>query len=244
MNIENKTGLVWPACLLFFRTISFYAVGLVLVLVISLLGHPHPWQEVTRWWTYQVIVTNGICFLVLAYLQRKAGERFSGLYRFTRAMMKRDILIILALIIPSGIIGYYSVVIAGQIFYGSNPPEFMMQSLPIAAAVASVVLFPLSNALIETTTYFGYSFEGLVKGGLPIALALLVASLCLAMQHIAIPLFLDGKYIVWRIVSFLPFALFVGLVYAKIRRLVPIVVLHYLADLPLAIITLVLSMKP
>jgi hypothetical protein len=47
----------------------------------------------------------------------------------------------------------------------------------------------------------------------------------------------------WRILSFLPFAFFAGFIYLKIRRLLPLMVLHYLADLPLAIVTLVLAIN-
>jgi hypothetical protein len=92
------------------------------------------------------------------------------------------------------------------------------------------LLFPASNALVECTTYFGYSYErlGASRRGWP---GMLVPVFFLALQHIAIPLYLDGMYLLWRFLSFLPMALVVGIFYFKIRRLSPIVPAHFLADL-------------
>jgi len=239
----SKNNDYWPYIILMFRTISFYIIGFLFIGIFYFLNIEKPWQEITRWWTFQVIITNIICFFLLCYLQRKEGKRFIDLYRLNPEKWKKDILLIILLIIPSGIIGYYSVVIAGVLFYGNQPPEFMMQSLPIWAAIISLLLFPLSNALIETTTYFGYAFEKIAIKGFIIWIPVLLSVIFLALQHIGIPLYLDDKYVLYRIISFLPFALLVGIIYLKIRRLFPIIILHFLADLTLAIITLAMSIK-
>ena len=160
-----------------------------------------------------------------------------------KGLFKKDMLLVLALLIPSGVIGYFSSYFATVWLYVDTPPTFMFQSLPIWAAVFSVIFFPLTNALIESTTYFGYSFQRIAVLSGNRWLALVLAASFLALQHIGIPLYLDLKYILWRFLSFLPFAFFVGYIYLKIRRLFPIMVLHYLADLPLTVVSLVMAIR-
>ncbi len=247
-EIQNKakTGIIqwhWPIFMLFSRTILFFSFGLILLLLLNFLKINHPNSEVTRWWTYQVMGTNIVCFFLLRWRASKENMKFSDLIGMKKGSLKKDMLLVLALLIPSGGIGYFGVYLAGVWLYGSTPPAFMFQSLPLWAAIFSVIFFPLTNALIETTTYFGYSFQRIAGLSGNKWLALGLAAACLALQHIAIPLYLDFKYILWRFLSFLPFALFAGYIYLRIRRLVPLMVLHFLADLPLAVVTLVMTIK-
>jgi hypothetical protein len=229
--------------MLWARTLLFFLFGFVILFLLNWLKVSEPTSDVTRWWTYQVICANIACFLLLWWLAGREGMRFRDLIGLDKSLLKKDILLILILLIPSAVIGYFGVYFAGVWLYGDTPPGFMFQSLPIWAAVFSVIIFPLTNALIETTTYFGYSFQRIDALSGNKWLALILASSFLALQHIAIPFYLDLKYMSWRILSFLPFAFFAGFIYLKIRRLLPLMVLHYLADLPLAIVTLVLAIN-
>jgi hypothetical protein len=190
--------------MLLFRTLSFFVFGFIILYLLDAFRIGETNNEVTRWWTYQVICTNILCFFLLRWLAAKESMRFRDLFGMDKRWLKRDVLLILALLVPSAIIGYFGVYFAGIWLYGDTPPDFMFQSLPIWAAIVGVVLFPLTNALIESPTYFGYSFQriAVLSGNQWLALAL--ASLCLALQHIAIPLYLDPKYMLWRFVSFLP----------------------------------------
>ena len=247
-EIQKKThsGMIhwlWPVIMLLSRTILFLVFGFLISIILGFFKINEPLSDVTRWWTYQVICTNILCFFLLSWLSSKENMKFLDLIGFNQKLVKRDMLLVLALLIPSGIIGYFGVHLAGVWLYGNTPPTFMFQSLPIWAAVFSVIIFPLTNALVETTTYFGYSFQRIAVLSRNKWLAFFIAASFLALQHIGIPLYLDLKYMLWRFVSFLPFAFFAGYVYLKIRRLFPIIVLHYLADLPLAIVTLVMSIN-
>jgi hypothetical protein len=107
----------------------------------------------------------------------------------------------------------------------------MFQPLP-AWALAVGILFPLTIALAELPTYFGYSMPRLaaqLKSGW---LAWLLASFFLAAQHMFLPFVPDGRFIVWRLGMFLPFALFTGLVLKFRPTLLPyFVILHALMDL-------------
>ena len=233
----------WPIIMLFSRTLLFFILGFVILLILNSLKISPPNNQVTRWWTYQVMGTNILCFFLLRWLASRENMKFADLFGVDKRLLKKDMLLVLALLIPSGVIGYFSVYFAGVLLYGNTTPTFMFQSLPIWAAVFSVIFFPLTNALIETTTYFGYSFQRIAVLSGNKWLALVLAASFLALQHIGIPLYLDLKYFLWRFLSFLPFAFFAGYIYLRIRRLLPIMVLHYLADLPLAVVTLVMALR-
>lgn len=233
----------WPTLMLFSRTLLFFAFGFIILLILNLFKFGQPDSEVTRWWTYQVMGTNILCYFLLRWLASKEHMKFTDLWGIDKGLLKQDMLLVLALLIPSAAIGYFSVYLAGVWLYGSNTPTFMFQSLPVWPAVFSAIFFPLTNALVETTTYFGYSLQRIAVLSGNRWLALVLAASFLALQHIGIPLHLDLRYVLWRFLSFLPFAFFAGFIYLKIRRLLPIMVLHYLADLPLAVVTLVMSIR-
>lgn len=243
---KTQSGVIrwfWPIAMLLSRTILFFAFGFAIQLILAVFNVDSPNVEVTRWWTYQVIGSNILCFLLLRWLAAKEGMRFRDLIGMEKRSSKKDVLLVVALLIPSGIIGYFSVYLAGVWLYGDTPPAFMFQTLPLWAAVLSVIVFPLTNALVETPTYLGYSFPRIAVISENRWLALILASSFLALQHIGIPLYLDLRYMLWRFLSFLPFAFFAGWIYLKIRRLLPLMVLHYFADLPLAIVTLVMTIQ-
>ena len=243
---KAQSGVIqwhWPVTMLFLRTFLFFVFGFLILFVLNLSKISGPNLELTRWWTYQVISANVVCFFLLSWLATKENMKFSDLIGLEKGLFKKDMLLVLALLIPSGIIGYLPVYLAGVWLYGNTTPAFMFQSLPMWAAIFSVIFFPLTNALIETPTYFGYSFQRIAGLSGNKWWALVLAATFLALQHIAIPLYLDLKYMLWRFLSFLPFAFFAGYIYLKIRRLLPIMVLHYLADLYLVVMTLALAIK-
>ena len=150
-EIQKKTqsGVIqwhWPIIMLLSRTVLFFVFGFLILLILSLFKISQPNSEVTRWWTYQVIGTNILCFFLLQWLASKESMKFSDLIGMDKGLFKKDILLVLALLIPSGVIGYFSVYFAGVWLYGDTPPTFMFQSLPIWAAVFSVIERALSRA--------------------------------------------------------------------------------------------------
>ena len=63
-------------------------------------------------------------------------------------------------------------------------------------------------------------------------LAWLIASFGLAAQHMFLPLILDGRFMLWRLGMYLPFALFVGLVLKLRPSLLPYyMIVHALIDI-------------
>ena len=63
-------------------------------------------------------------------------------------------------------------------------------------------------------------------------LAISLPALMLGFQHIAMPFLLDGRFIIWRGLMFLPFAFLVGFTFHWRPRLLPyFVVVHILLNM-------------
>ena len=123
-------------------------------------------------------------------------------------------------------------ILAILIFGDSMAPiRMMFRPLPTWALVVGL-LFPLTIAFAELPTYFGYVMPRLeiqLKNGW---IAWLVASLFLAAQHVFLPLLPDGRFMLWRLGMYLPFALFAGLVLKLRPGLLPyFAIIHALMDI-------------
>jgi hypothetical protein len=179
-----------------------------------------------------VIAANIISVYVLMRLFRSEGKRYLDAIRFSRATLKTDLIWFFA----SGIIGLPIAAapmnILGTAIFGDRmvPVYQMFQPLP-TWAVALGLLFPLTIGFAELPTYFGYCMPrlaNLLKNGWP---AWLIASFFLAAQHMFLPFFLDGRYLLWRLLMYLPFALFTGLLLKLRPTLLPyFMIVHALAD--------------
>jgi membrane protease YdiL (CAAX protease family) len=90
-------------------------------------------------------------------------------------------------------------------------------------------------ALTELPTYFAYCMPRL-EAQTGRWSAVLLSSFFLAAQHCTLPLIWDGRFFVWRLLMFIPFALFVGLLLRWRPQLLPyLVVVHGLMDLAMVL---------
>jgi hypothetical protein len=119
----------------------------------------------------------------------------------------------------------------------------MFHALPLWAIVLTFVVLPVSIALSELPTYFGYALprlELLTGRRWPV---LLLVSAALAFQHVALPLVLDGRYFAWRLLMYAPFALFVGWALDRRPTLMPyFMVVHGLIDLSIPVMVLLTTL--
>ena len=94
------------------------------------------------------------------------------------------------------------------------------------------ILFPITQALIELPTYFTYIMPRMETDTHKKWAVIGVASFFLAFQHIAVLLIFDLRFILWRLLMFLPFALYLGIVIHWRPRLLPYLLIgHFLIDL-------------
>ena len=112
---------------------------------------------------------------------------------------------------------------------------------PLWAAVSAVILFPITIALSELPTYFGYVMPRLEALSGRRWLAVLLPAFFLAIQHGALPLIFDGRFIAWRVLRYVALTVPVGLLLRWRPRLMPYLIIgHYLIDL----MTVVMILMP
>ena len=115
----------------------------------------------------------------------------------------------------------------------------LIRPLPLWAVYASLVLFPITQGLVEIPTYFVFAMPGLEDQGLRRSLALALPVIMLSFQHIAVPFLFDLRYFGWRGLMFLPFALMIGLIMRwRPRLLTYLAVIHVMLDLAFAFMLL------
>jgi hypothetical protein len=110
-----------------------------------------------------------------------------------------------------------------------------VRPLPLWAAYATIVLFPVTQGLAELATYFGCVMPRLASQGTNKYLALALPALMLGLQHVAVPFLFDGRFIAWRALMYIPFAFFAALLLRWRPRLLPyLALIHALMNMSFA----------
>jgi len=216
------------------RTVLFLIAGLIFVGILAFQGSDTPFQEAEKWWPFQVILANLVTYFIIKALLKKEGRSYKSLFLApvdkNRKTIREYVMLFLAAVVGGAVPLYlFSYLLLGAI----PPPDTHFQALPVGYAVMAVILFPISNALVETPTYIGYALPRLQQITGRIYIPILIAGFFLALQHIFLPIVLDADYMLWRLFSFIPLAIILGIFYTKTKQLKPIVSIHFLIDLQL-----------
>jgi membrane protease YdiL (CAAX protease family) len=234
---QSKIWLV-----LIMRTVFFLVFGLVMIALFSSFGSGEAMKEAEKWWPFQAILANIASFLVLKFLLKKEGKSYNSILQFKKGKTGKDIgkgLLYLLISFPFAALGLYggSYLLLGDI----QPPTNMMQAIPLGAAIIALIVFPLSNALVELPTYFGYAFPRIEKKW-GLAMAMVLPALFLAIQHGPLPIVLGGSYIAWRLLAFVPLAFVVGFIFHKTRNITPLIVAHFIMDFQMVMYVLLAAL--
>jgi membrane protease YdiL (CAAX protease family) len=134
-------------------------------------------------------------------------------------------------LVPAGLAlilgGVYAI---GWLVYGTLTPPYLFGRLPLPAALYGVVVFPFVWGLTEQMTYNGYLLPRWRVLFRSTSLSVALVSIVWSFQHAVMPLTFDPKFIVFRLFSPLPFAVFQTLLYLRLRRLIPFAIAHALMD--------------
>ncbi|MFD2445031.1 type II CAAX prenyl endopeptidase Rce1 family protein [Bacillus sp. CGMCC 1.16607] len=227
---------------LMMRTVFFLIFGLLMIAIFYGLGSDNAMKEAEKWWPYQAILANIASFLVLKSLLKKEGKSYNSILQFKKGKLKKDVwkgLLYLLISFPFAALGLYGL---SYLFLGDvQPPTNMMQAIPVGAAVIAVILFPISNAMVELPTYYGYSFPRVEKMWGTV-LALILTAVFLSVQHGPLPIVLDGPYIAWRLLAFLPLAFVVGFIFQRTRNITPLIIAHFVMDFQMVMYVLFASL--
>ena len=229
---SSSSAVAHPWLMLISRSVLFMLFQALIALILFATGTTAAWYESARWWVFLPILANIVSIYLLVRLFHADGKRYLDVIKFSRATLKTDLL----WIIGSSIIGLPVISapmnIVGTAIFGDamTPINMMFRPLPTWALVTSV-LFPLTIGFAELPTYFAYSMPRLEAQLRNSWVAWLIASFFLAAQHMFLPLILDGNFILWRFLMYLPFALFAGLLLKLRPTLLPYtMIIHALAD--------------
>lgn len=220
------------------RLLLFIFFQTIFALIFLVLGKAQPWEDSIRWWLFGVVLTNIVNLAIVRKLFQNEGVRYWKLVGFTQGKVLNDVLTTLGLFLLAGPIGYFPNIIFGKLLFGDAmiPAKMMFRELPMAIAIAGAILFPFTQGLIELPTYFIYIMPRIEAISKNKWLAIALASFFLAFQHIAIPLIFNLRFITWRLIMFLPFAFFMGIIIHWRPRLIPYLMIgHVLIDLSTAV---------
>lgn len=224
--------LTWhgPALMLFARPAIAVGAQAVVAAVFTLRGSATPWHDSEPWLPVYGTLIDAGCLTLLWRFTRREGIRLFDLVGFERARLGRDTLLGLALI-PMSLVfilgGNYGV---GWLVFETLTPAYFFQGLPMPAALYGVLVFPFLWGLTEQMTYNGYlvsRFQVLCRST---SIAVAIVAFVWSLQHAFMPLTFDAKYMVFRLLSPIPFSIFSTLLYLRLRRLLPLAIAHALMD--------------
>lgn len=228
-----------PWAMLPARTILFALTQALFALLLA-----GSWDASVRWWPLSLAAANVVNLVLLVRLARAEGRSFWSLTNADRRTWKRDLLWLAGALVLAGPVSYLPNVALATALFGSLEAagDLMFLPLPYWAALLAVPLVPLTIALTELTTYYGYVMPRLQaqlgrRWWIPVLVALWHAA-----QHATLPLIFDAPFVLWRLGMFVPFALLVAVLVNRRPTLLPyLMVVHGLLDLSLPLMILARS---
>lgn len=219
------------------RVLLFLLVQAVFALGFFIAGSQQAWNDGANWWLLTVAIADLFCLFIMLRVFRNEGRSYWDMLKIHRSTIKVDLLAMLGLVVLVAPVSYFPNVLLGKALFGSSEAtlNLIVRPLPTLAVYAVMIVFPIIQGLTEGPTYFGYIMPKLKEYGVNKWVALVLPALFLSFQHVAAPLLFDIRFIAWRGLMFLPFALLTGLAFHWRPRLLPyFVVIHILMNMSFA----------
>jgi membrane protease YdiL (CAAX protease family) len=240
----NNKRLTWTGPLLMMIARPGFAIAAqaAVAAVFHFRGRAKPWVSAAPWWiVYGTLIDVG-CLFALTRLMRREGGTLYELVGLQPGRLRRDILLGLAYalgILPFGILGG---IIGTALIYGSAPAPVPMGPLPLSGALYGLLIWPAVWAVAEELTYLGYALPRLEALTGRKWIALLVVVFFWTVQHCAMPLRPDLSFLLWRSITPFPAILMVSLIFIRTRRLLPLMVAHWVANAASVLVLVVLPL--
>lgn len=221
------------------RLVLFLVWQSLIAVGYALAGHAAPWSASAAWWPVSVTLTN---LVTIGYLRRQAAREGVSYWTLigstiNRQHVKLDLLTVSGLLIAAAPLAMVPNIGLAQLLFGDPmaPLAMFVQPLPVAVALVSLVLFPLTIAFAELPFYFGYVMPRLAESRSGYGWPVLLPALFLAAQHATLPFIPEPRFVLWRLGMFVPFALLLGFALRWRPRLLPyLMAIHALIDLSAA----------
>jgi hypothetical protein len=229
----GRVTWAWPLRMLVIRPVLFAFFQALIAAGFAVMGRTSAWSASTAWWPVTAILTNLVCIALLVGLARREGIQPLDLISFDHRHFGTDLMLSLGFMVVSAPLAYFPMVTLGTALFGNMSKSLAMFIRPPPHAISAIsqVLFPVTIGLSELPTYYGYVMPRLAALSGSGWVAVLVAGLWLGAQHATLPLIFDARFVLWRLLEFVPFALVVALaLYWRPRLLLYLMVAHAIMD--------------
>ena len=212
----------------------------ILIFVIGSIVTKQNLNDITNWWSIVATVVNIVTILILVAAAKKMKSSYWKLVNYKKGKTKIKAVIIISLIVLwIGTLGMY---LAGFICYGKFPyaAPMMIAPIPAALAIINFIVLPLTVPFAEDGLYLGCGVNSFKNK----YMAIIIPAFFYALQHSFIPTLFDGKYIIYRFLSFLPLTIILCWYYYKKKNPLPIMVGHALIEIASVVMILMTSVSP
>jgi CAAX prenyl protease-like protein len=247
-EIKKRLALgevAWPGPLLLVmaRPVLFVLAQAALAAVFVLLHRPSAWRSAGAWWSVYGTLVDICCLRMMARFIRRERIGVRDLVGKVRLRRGRDIFVGMGLFLLTFPVFLGGSFVSSLLIYGSWDPQrnlylLGVRTLPLWGVVYSFAAWWLISAPTEETTYQGYVLPRIEALSGQSWVAGVVVVFWWTLQHCALPLVPDLKYLAFRFVAFLPGVTLLTVIYLRIRRLPPLILAHWPMDLGAVVMTL------
>lgn len=216
------------------------SIMFILIFIIGSYITKKELSSISNWWSIVATIVNIITIMLLIFISKRNNTSYKKLINYEKGKSSiKQIVLISFLVLLVGTSGMY---VAGFICYGKFPyaAPMMITPIPLVLAIINFILLPLTVSFAEDGLYLGCgvnSFNNKYK-------SILIPAFFYALQHSFIPTLLDGKYIIYRFLSFLPLTIILCWYYHKKKNPVPIMIGHALIEIASVVMILMTSISP
>ncbi len=240
----EKTPIKHVWLMLALRSALSFAMLLAVAAAYAAKGSDKPFAASSAWWLWFVTIVNTACIYLMARFGKREGLRLRDIYNVNRTTWKGDLLWLVGAFVGTAVVAQLPGNLIAKAFWGTAdvPNSMLFGPLPLFAVYPLFILMPISHALAELPTYWGYVAPRLKSAGMNRWVVILIVGLVLSLQHLCFSFQPDLKYALWLALKFLPFTLFTGYVIDKRPTLLPyMMVVHMLLDALLPYLVLIVS---
>ena len=197
-------------------------------------------SDISNWWSIVATIVNVVTIIILVLVCKKMNISYSKLINYEKGKTKAKEVIVMTLIVL--VFASVGMNMAGLICYGVFPYLAPMMAGPISLilAIINFILLPLTVSFAEDGLYLGCGVNSFKNK----YMAIFIPAFFYAIQHSFIPTLFDGKYIIYRFLSFLPLTIVFCLYYSKKKNPVPIMIGHTIVEIASVVLILVTSINP
>ena len=177
---------------------------------------------------------------MLVFAAKKNSMTYWELIGYRKGNTKISQVVVVSIIVL--VIGTGGMYLAGYLCYGVIPysSPMMIAPIPKVLAIINFLPLPITTALAEDGLYLGCGVNQIENK----MLAIIFPAFFYALQHCFIPTLFDAKYILYRLLSFLPLTIILCWYYYKKKNPVPVMIGHALIDTMTVLWVLATSINP